>query len=192
MYNNNYAANNRRPHFNFDDSIKAFFKNYLKFDGRASRSEFWWAMLFTFIVSSILSSFGPGNGVPHGFTQWIFSILGSIWDLIILIPTVTLTTRRLHDTDRSGWWQLLYFVPIIGWIPLIMFLVQDSKIEGAKHDGPVQPWAPNIIENNMYNQQNMNNSYNNMPYPTDNNSFNNANNDMPYRNIDDGGLNLNK
>ncbi|MNW22858.1 Inner membrane protein YhaI [compost metagenome] len=47
------------------------------------------------------------------------------------MPSIAVTARRLHDTNRSGWWQLIYFVPVIGWIVMLVFLTQDSKSESA-------------------------------------------------------------
>jgi len=97
----------------FLESIKTCFSKYATFDGTASRSEYWWFALFL-----VLGAFVCG----------IFSHkLQIAFNLLTLLPSIAVAARRLHDTDRSGWWQLLYFVPLIGWIVLIVFLVQESR-----------------------------------------------------------------
>lgn len=99
----------------FQESIRVCFAKYADFSGRASRSEYWWFILFltlAWIGTSMISEF-----------------LGLIVTLATLLPAITAATRRLHDTNRSGWWQLISLVPLIGGIVLIVFLVQDSKSE---------------------------------------------------------------
>lgn len=100
----------------FTDSIQVCFKKYADFNGTASRSEFWWFMLFLFAVSIILNFVGY-------FISLIFS-LGT------LIPSLAAGARRLHDTGRSGWLQLLWFIPLIGWIIVIVMLAQEGKSSG--------------------------------------------------------------
>jgi len=89
---------------------------YADFNGRASREEFWYFTLFNMIISFILSALSAG-------------ILGMIYSLAVLVPTLAIGARRLHDTNRSGWWQLLMLVPFIGVIVLIVFWVLDSQKE---------------------------------------------------------------
>ena len=96
---------------NFQDSIKVCFQKYADFNGRASRPEYWWFFLFLIIVSCALSV------VNHA--------LSSLFSLATLIPFYAVGARRLHETNRSGWWQLLWFVPVIGWIVIIIFLAQE-------------------------------------------------------------------
>jgi uncharacterized membrane protein YhaH (DUF805 family) len=97
---------------NFTESISTVFRKYATFTGTASRSEFWWYCLFTMVVSLLLSR---------------SDILRGVFGLVTLVPSLAVGCRRLHDTDRSGWWQLLALVPVIGWIILIVFYVQDSQ-----------------------------------------------------------------
>lgn len=97
----------------FFESIQTCFRKYATFDGIASRSEYWWFILFTAIASAICQEISVG--------------LGAVFSLATLLPTLAAATRRLHDTDRSGWWQLLCLVPIIGWIVLIVFLAQEGR-----------------------------------------------------------------
>jgi uncharacterized membrane protein YhaH (DUF805 family) len=90
-------------------------RNYVVFSGRASRSEFWYWILFTVLVSIALSI------IDVGLVSGNTSVLSSIWSLATFLPSLALGVRRLHDTDRSGWWWLIAFVPLIGIIVLIVF-----------------------------------------------------------------------
>jgi uncharacterized membrane protein YhaH (DUF805 family) len=97
----------------FGESIKTCFSKYADFNGRASRSEYWWFVLFIFLASSVCSILSQA--------------LGGIFAIATLLPWVAAATRRLHDTGRTGWWQLIALVPIIGFIVLIVFLAQEGK-----------------------------------------------------------------
>ena len=124
----------------FGQSVKHVFGNYATFQGRASRSEFWWWYLFTSIVSFIVfipvipwytellnASVSETVALPALTGLATFGlILSTIWSLAILIPTIAVAIRRLHDTGRSGWWLLLWFLSCcfgIGAIILIIFWV---------------------------------------------------------------------
>ena len=98
-------------------------KNYFNFSGRATRSEFWYFMLFLFLFGIVIKLIE----VIMGMGIYDSGILSLIYDLALLIPTLAVSTRRLHDTNRSGWWNLIMLVPIIGIIVLIVFYCQDSK-----------------------------------------------------------------
>ena len=115
---------------NFRIAIIKCFMLYTIFSGRAKRAEFWWFFLFCMIVglmgSVIDASLGldaaiGGNGV---FTTLI--------QLATFLPSIAVGSRRLHDTNRSGWWQLLWIVVFIGWIPLIIWLASTSKNENNR------------------------------------------------------------
>ena len=112
----------------FLDTIK---NRYAKFDGRATRSEYWYFILFYFILALIVSLvdilvINPMLGLtPEQAQQG--GILQIIVGLGLLIPTLALTIRRLHDIGRSGWWFLIALIPIIGALVLIYFYVQDSQ-----------------------------------------------------------------
>lgn len=96
---------------NFQESVVTVFRNYANFNGRAARSEYWWFALFSFLISAILSVV-DGSGM-----------LPAVWSLVVLLPSLAVGARRLHDIDRSGWWLLIMLIPLIGIIVLIWFFV---------------------------------------------------------------------
>ena len=102
----------------FPDAIKRAFSNYCCFKGRASRSEFWFWVLFTFIVGTILSFFGNAGEYLSGAASLAF-----------LLPSLGLYWRRLHDTGRAGGWFFICFVPLVGIILLIVWCAQASQPE---------------------------------------------------------------
>ena len=90
----------------FQTAIKTCLtQKYADFEGRAARSEFWWFVLFSILVNAVLAS--------------ISQILGGLFALAILLPSIAVAVRRLHDVDRSGWWYLLVLIPVIGGLVLI-------------------------------------------------------------------------
>jgi len=94
------------------------FKKYAEFKGRARRKEYWMFILFNAIVAVLLSILSLISGA--------FSILSYIYSLAILIPTIALTVRRLHDQDKSGGWYFICFVPIIGAIWLLVLMCTEG------------------------------------------------------------------
>ena len=112
---------------NFRIAVIKCFMLYTVFTGRAEKSEFWWFFLFTFILgvmASIIDStlgFDQAIGGNGGVTTLI--------QIATFLPSIAVGSRRLHDTGRSGWWQLLWIVIIIGWIPLIMWLASKSDVD---------------------------------------------------------------
>ena len=106
---------------NMIEAVKAVFSKYATFEGRARRSEYWWFVLFNLIVSIILTVLlGGGRGMGDSGMMG-GSLLANIWSLATLLPSLAVGARRLHDIDRTGWWQLIWFIPVIGWIVLIVF-----------------------------------------------------------------------
>ncbi|MEI7712649.1 MAG: DUF805 domain-containing protein [Rhodospirillales bacterium] len=99
----------------FGAAIGAGFANYAVFRGRAKRSEYWYFVLFCGLVASMAGIFDSTMSNDIG-------VIGAIWHLATILPTIALATRRLHDVDRSGWWQLLWFIPVIGWVVLLVWL----------------------------------------------------------------------
>ena len=96
-------------------------KNYVDFDGRARRSEYWYFTLFNLAVCVVLALFDILVSKIVGF-----QFLRAIYSLAVLLPALGVSVRRLHDTNRSGWWLLLAFVPLVNFA-LIWFLAQDSE-----------------------------------------------------------------
>ncbi|MDD4028665.1 MAG: DUF805 domain-containing protein [Caldisericia bacterium] len=104
-------------------------KKFAVFTGRARRSEYWTFVLINAIIGAVL------NSIPPKVNGQMYSIWYPIFSLIILIPGLAVMVRRLHDTGRSGWNWLWALLPIIGWIVLLVFFVQDSK-PGDNEYGP--------------------------------------------------------
>lgn len=102
-------------------------KKYAEFSGRARRQEFWMFSLFNFLASvalTIVDAILGTNGTLDG-----------LYTLAVLIPYIAVTARRLHDTDHSGWWQLIWIIPIIGWIIFFLNTCSDSQ-PGENRFGP--------------------------------------------------------
>ena len=110
----------------FSQAIQRFFQKYADFNGRASRSEFWWWTLANLIVGAVFFGLSQAAG--------FFRIIEYIWDAAILVPTLALGARRLHDTGRSGWWQLLSIILCIGTIVLIVFWAMEPDRKGDKYN----------------------------------------------------------
>lgn len=111
----------------FVDAIKNVFSNYANFKDRARRSEYWYFCLFQIVVSGVLSALGQQIG--------IFSVLGGLFSLAILVPSLAVTARRFHDIGKSGWWMLISLVPLVGAILCIIWMAKDSD-PGENQYGP--------------------------------------------------------
>jgi uncharacterized membrane protein YhaH (DUF805 family) len=106
---------------NFTDA----FKNFANFSGRARRQQYWMFSLFVVMISI---------AIVEAFLGTFF--IGALFSLAVLVPSISIAARRLHDTGRSGWWQLILLVPLVGFIVLIVFLVQDSKEDNEYGPNP--------------------------------------------------------
>ena len=102
---------------NLIESVKYCYKNYSNFNGRATRSEFWYFYLF-FYLTIFLLTFISGI-IKEGEAMFV---IGAIFVLGSLIPFVAVTTRRLHDVGRSGWWQVLGAIPYVNIIAVIVLI----------------------------------------------------------------------
>lgn len=125
----------------FLTAIKLFFKNYTNFKGRASKSEYWWTVLFTFILGCI-------------------PVVGQIGALFCLIPNIAIIIRRLHDTGKSGAYYFISLIPFAGVFILLFRLIKDS--DGDNQYGPANmaqfaqaaaPYAPPAPQYNPVNTQ---------------------------------------
>jgi uncharacterized membrane protein YhaH (DUF805 family) len=111
----------------FGEAISDGFSKYATFSGRTSRSGYWWFYLFYVLVLFGASILDAAIKTP---------ILTGLAVLAFFLPTLAVLVRRLHDTDRSGWWVLIGFVPLIGTIVLIVFACIDSGPPNKYGDGP--------------------------------------------------------
>ncbi len=105
----------------FQESVKTCFSKYADFTGRATRSEYWWFVLFVVLVSAA--------------TSLVSHVLSALFSLATFLPSIAAAARRLHETNRSGWWQLIALVPVIGIIVLIVFLAQEGRPEASAPAG---------------------------------------------------------
>lgn len=106
------------------------FKKYAQFSGRETRTSYWMFVLIyvALYIALIIIDMTVGT-----------LVLGTIFSLAVLVPCISICARRLHDTNRTGWWQLIGLIPLIGAIVLLIFLTQDS--------GPDNIYGPNPKQN---------------------------------------------
>lgn len=133
----------------FGEAIKTCFGKYASFTGRARRSEFWWFFLFWWLGTVIINLIDNAAGLVLNlgtdtietssgvvtFTSGGLGILSTIWGLVLLLPFLSVTVRRLHDTDRSGWWWWIQLIPCVGFIVILVFMLLDST-PGDNRFGP--------------------------------------------------------
>lgn len=106
--------------------------NYCNFNGRSSRSEYWWFVLATVLLGVIVS-------FVFSFSQTAVTVVSAIVNLALLLPSLGVAVRRLHDINKSGWFILLGLIPIVGAIILIIWFCKDSDYQPNQY-GPV----PNV------------------------------------------------
>jgi uncharacterized membrane protein YhaH (DUF805 family) len=111
----------------FGEAVSDGFSKYATFNGRTSRSGYWWFYLFYVLVVI-------GASIVDGVIK--IPILTALAVLALFLPTLAVLVRRLHDTDHSGWWALISFVPLVGTIVLIVFACTDSGPPNKYGDGP--------------------------------------------------------
>ena len=106
----------------FPESIQTCLaEKYMDFSGRADRSEYWWFFLFQLLLNVVVS-------LTAAISENLSAILTLIVGLGLLLPGLAVAVRRLHDTNRSGWWLLLMLIPILGWIWLIvLYLIKGDE-----------------------------------------------------------------
>jgi uncharacterized membrane protein YhaH (DUF805 family) len=157
------------PHYGigFVDAIKRGFKKYATFKGRASRSEYWWWILFTSVVYLVLlvptyvlgiTTSRDGGRTPGAAAVPLIIAL-VVFYLAVLVPSLALMVRRLHDAGYSGLLALLLLVPYLGGLIILIFTVLPSSPAGAKYDAV--PGTP--PDYNPYQQQNPDPSHTSYP-----------------------------
>ena len=111
-------------------SVKTCLSKYADFNGRAARPEFWWFMLAQFVVGVILNLVLP--------------LLGGLFSLAMLVPSLAAGSRRLHDIGKTGWLQLLALIPIVGWVILIYWAAQPGNPAANQYGSPpdMAPTSP--------------------------------------------------
>jgi uncharacterized membrane protein YhaH (DUF805 family) len=114
----------------FGQAIKNGFQNYTSWKGRASRSEFWYWTLFVWLVELPFSiwyqtSVNMTDGSLHLFTPAYFVLI--LVALVVFLPSLAVMVRRLHDTDRSGGFYWMGLIPLVGWIFILVYMLQPSK-----------------------------------------------------------------
>jgi len=116
---------------NFNYYMEAL-RKYAVFSGRARRAEYWTFVLINAAVGIILSIIGALAGDSAAL---ITGAISSLYSLAVLLPSIAVGVRRLHDIGKSGWWLLIVLVPLIGWITLLIFALMNSQ-PGDNQYGP--------------------------------------------------------
>lgn len=120
----------------FSQAVRMAFDSYCRFQGRSSRSEYWWWVLFVAILSLCI---GIIEGIL-GFSMTAVRTTSGILSLVLLLPGLGLSVRRLHDIGKSGWWILLGFIPVVGAIILITWFARNSEMTENRY-GPMPNMA---------------------------------------------------
>ncbi len=108
-------------------------RKYFVFSGRARRKEYWMFFLFNLLATIVLAFIDSAIGMYS--TENGIGLLSGVYSLAVLIPSLAVGVRRLHDTGKSGWWLLIALVPFVGSIVLLVFFVLDSD-PGSNQYGP--------------------------------------------------------
>lgn len=128
----------------FSQAIAVCMGKYAIFSGRASRSEYWWFFLFVTLISWVSTIYArAASGFDDPFAEYYTVVVS--W--VFFVPSIASATRRLHDIGKSGWWQLLWVIPVIGWVPLVIWLAKSTNPNETKYDGDVaQPmWVKLVV-----------------------------------------------
>lgn len=123
----------------FMTAVRTCLSKYVDFSGRARRSEYWYFALFGFLVNVVTTILDKILGTDYSSSGGLVSTLVSF---ALFLPSLAVGVRRLHDTDRSGWWILIGIIPIIGWILIIVWFCTDSKPDNQYGPNPKNEVAP--------------------------------------------------
>ncbi len=113
--------------------VSALQNNYCNFNGRASRSEYWWFQLFGFILGIVVE-------IVFCWSQNAMNVASGLVGLALLLPSLGLCVRRLHDIGKSGWWIFISLIPIVGWIILLVWYCKDSQMAPNEYGD-----VPNLV-----------------------------------------------
>ena len=116
----------------FMDALTTVFRNkYATFSGRASRSEYWWSYLGIAVISMVLQIIGIVGGLALGSVNEglgaLFGLAAFAGLFALLIPSLSVNVRRLHDTGKSGWMLLILLIPCIGFILWLVWMIEDGQ-----------------------------------------------------------------
>lgn len=120
----------------------AVLKKYAVFNGRASRSEFWFFVLINFVIALGISFIESMLGISSAYG---YGPIGGLYALAILLPAIGVAIRRLHDSGRTGFWLLVGFIPFIGALILIVLYVLDSEPGANQYGEPVKGLPPSAV-----------------------------------------------
>jgi uncharacterized membrane protein YhaH (DUF805 family) len=147
------------PHYGITpaDAVARFFRKYATFSGRASRGEYWWLVAFDvalYVAFAVVSgtaggvdlavrdALSPTSNRDESLLMTAYVDLFRLYCIGIVVPTVALTVRRLHDTGRSGWFALLGLVPVAGAVFLLVLALGDTKPEAERYGPPGESRPP--------------------------------------------------
>lgn len=121
------------------------FRNYFVFYGRTSRKAYWMFILFNILIAWLVMLIDTGTGMPalfeYGFMRYGNGPLYSFYNLLLFIPSLAIACRRLHDTGRSAWWFFILCIPVIGWIWILILLLQEGDVNDNMY-GPIPEDLP--------------------------------------------------
>ena len=131
----------------FMDAVTTVLRNkYATFSGRATRSEYWWSYLGIVVISMVLQIVALVGAFALGSLNeglgLLFGLVGLAGLFALLIPSLSVSVRRLHDTGKSGWMLLIILIPCIGFILWLVWMIED----GQAHANAYGPVPTNLME----------------------------------------------
>lgn len=108
------------------EAYKKFWKNAFNFKGRSTRADFWYVMLANFIIGFVLGFVDGLLGIT------VMTTIATIYSFVCIIPSLALEVRRMHDVNKSGWYLLMSFIPLVGWI-FVLVAYCTASVEPNKY-----------------------------------------------------------
>ena len=121
----------------FQEAVATCFRRYAQFDGRSGRPEYWWFFLFNLLMQG-----ATGLVDAALFGRDSLGLINGLYSLAVLLPGLAVGVRRLHDIDRSGWWLLVSFVPVIGIVMLIIWFCRPGDAGPNRFGAPPERIIP--------------------------------------------------